>query len=212
MIPNATMRNTIAPTVNAKREQLDADEAAGLVFVVGGVDRLDDVLHAARRGPQREHQAEQRRQHRRSCRRALDRLQLRFDEVAYFRWRGSKRINDLILDRVGLGHESVDGEHRHETGNEGEQGVEGDAGGEQRRVVGLGFGPRTGEDVRAIPSLADPSGFRRTDRDRRLRHQTEWSRKLLAGRRTWPTRTPAAAKAITGQQRFTYTRRDNNLR
>jgi hypothetical protein len=66
-----------------------------------------------------------------------------------------QRVVDVAADVVGIGDQPVDGHERHERGDKCEEGVEGDAGGEQRDVVAFDVALHSGRDV-SVAAEADP--------------------------------------------------------
>ncbi len=94
----ATTTNKMAPRVKPSASELALDEAAGLLLVVGHVDRRDDVAHTARGAPQRKRQRDDQAEAERLLGLGGDRLHLLGDDRG--RVRGQRVGDGLRL----LGH------------------------------------------------------------------------------------------------------------
>ena len=158
---SAAGRKAISPTVMAKKttprhrehqgEAAQLDEATGLVFVVGAVDRLHQVLDTGGGRPQRQDRAHQ---HGEQCRALLaagGRLELLLDHVLDLLGRRGQQVLHVLGGVGRIRDQAVDPGEGAEGGGQGQQEEEGDPRGEEGGPVGLGLLGRPGEDVEPAP-------------------------------------------------------------
>ena len=128
-------------------EAAQGDEPSTLLLVVGHVDRADEVLHPARRRPQRHRDADDRGHTQAAIGRLGDGAQLLAHEVAHLRGSGREQVGHLTLDLRGIGDQAVEGDERDQARDEGEQREERHPCAEQDDVVGLHLLLGAEEDV-----------------------------------------------------------------
>ena len=133
-------KKTIAPTVSARAMSALLDEAAGLLLVVGEVDRGHQVAHAAGGAEQRDAGWRSPRRSRPCrCRRPVP----IWSVMVFLMSLGDRRTErvELAGDRRRVGEEAVEQHRGDDRREDGEEGVVRHPGRHQRDVVGLRLGP-----------------------------------------------------------------------
>ena len=132
-------------------DEIETDETALLLFLVGDVQRVDDRLHAGVGAPKREQETEGKAEAEPTvvdCRQAFDLLVQDVDRAPR---QDSRERRNLLVDVRRVGEKAVHRHQRRQRGEEGEDSVEDDPSRDREQTVVVDLRVEPPEDVFPAP-------------------------------------------------------------
>ena len=135
------------PQRQADRNQVESEEAATLLFLIGNIDGGDQPAYAARRAPERQQQARYGREAKRAARRLHQIVQLLGKKFLRLLRQNPREDRHLPLDLSGIENEPVKRNERRQAWEQRQQDRVGHSARDQEEVLIGDFTPGAPQDV-----------------------------------------------------------------